>query len=90
MLSHLKNMTCLEEIAAKFYMFETQTAAVMLRLMWRLTTMQHPSFYDVTPLYPSFPIAYTAQFALKIGSVSDSEDYLHITSEHKTKPVVLK
>lgn len=33
MLSHFKNIICLEKIAAKFYISVTQTVAVMLRLM---------------------------------------------------------
>lgn len=53
MLSHLKYMTCLGKSPAKFYILETQTAAVM----------QQPSFQDVTPPYPSFPMAYAAQLS---------------------------
>lgn len=32
MLTHLKNMTCLEKSAAKLHIFETQIEAVMLSL----------------------------------------------------------
>lgn len=68
-------------------MFVTQTVAVMLRLM---QANYNAAFEDVTPLHLSFPTAYAAQLALKVRSASDSKGYLHIISEHKTKPTVLK
>lgn len=89
MLSHLKNMTCLEKLPAKFYISETQIAAVMLSLTVEANHNEAAFILGCYTPTPTLPHSLHSTSSLKMRWVSDAKDYMRITSEHETKPTVL-